>query len=178
MGARILPVAVGLALVLAACGDDEGRVSQESVGTETSTTTTPTDTTPAETTTSPEGPGTAPEDPAAEGKDAGGARNSPEQAPGGAGDEIPASTQALFTGSGGRITPRLVRVPPFIAVRVRLRSGDGQTYELEGGGQSLEAPGGRVARPALFDGLRPGKRLVLRYPDGRVVVEASAEPGP
>lgn len=177
MRSGILPVAVGLALALAACGDDEGRVSQESVGTETSTTTTPTDTAPVQTTTAPVRPQT-PDDPAAEGKDAGGARNSPEQAAGGAGDEIPASTQALFTGSGGRITPRLVRVPPFIAVRVRLRSGDGQTYELQGGGQSLEAPGGRVARPVLFDGLRPGKRLVLRYRNGRVVVEASAEPGP
>src|SRR2546425_9731194 len=55
---------------------------------------------------------------------------SPENQPGGAGDEEPIRTQALVTGRGGRISPRVVRVPPLIAVRLELRSGDGRSYGL------------------------------------------------
>jgi len=174
--------AVGLALALGACGDDdEGRVSQESAGTETSsgstTATAPTQTAPVETV--PEAGETAPEEGGAGLSDGhGGGRAAPEDRPGGAGDEIPASTQALFTGRAGKISPPVVRVPPFIAVRVQLRSGDGAAYELGGGGEMLRAAGGGPARPVVFDGLRPGKRLVLTGTGGRVIIEASAEPGP
>ena len=106
-----------------------------------------------------------------------GGQAAPEDQPGGAGDEIPASTQALFTGRAGKISPRIVRVPPFIAVRVQLRSGDGAAYELSGGGDTLRAAGG-MAKSVVFDGLRPGKRLTLTGTGGTVVIEASAEPGP
>jgi len=103
---------------------------------------------------------------------------SPEDQPGGAGDEIPARSQALITGRGGRLSPRRVRVPPFISVRVELHSADGGEYTLRGGGQTLTA-GGRVkAVTADFDGLRPGRRLALAGPAGTVTIEASAEPGP
>jgi len=108
----------------------------------------------------------------------GGARTSPEDEPGGAGDEIPARSQALITGRDGRLSPRRVFVPPFISVRVELRSADGAQYTLRGGGQALTA-GGRVETvTADFDGLRPGRRLVLGGASGTVTVEASAEPGP
>lgn len=169
--------AIGLAVALGACGgDDEGRVRQEPAGTETSTATTPADTAPTQT--GPAETETAPEDSGAGLPDGhGGGQAAPEDRPGGAGDEIPASTQALFTGNAGRISPRIVRVPPFIAVRVALRSGDGAAYELSGGGKTLRAAGGS-AEPVTFDGLRPGKRLTLRGTGGGVVVEASAEPGP
>ncbi len=169
---------LGLAFALGACGDDdEGRVSQESAGTDTSpASTTPTDTTPAET--APAETETAPEDAGAGVPDGhGGGQAAPEDRPGGAGDEIPASTQALFTGRAGEISPSIVRVPPFIAVRVQLRSGDGATYELSGGGKTVRAEGGS-GEPVVFDGLRPGKRLTLTGTGGRVVIEASAEPGP
>ncbi len=56
---------------------------------------------------------------------------SPEDEPGGAGDEEPARTLALFTGEGGRITPRTVRVPAFISIRVELRSEDGAGIRAE-----------------------------------------------
>src|SRR4029078_5822261 len=46
------------------------------------------------------------------------AETSPESLPGGAGDEEPARVLALFTARGGRITPPVVRVPPFISVKV------------------------------------------------------------
>jgi len=103
---------------------------------------------------------------------------SPEDQPGGAGDEIPARSQALITGRGGRLSPRRVFVPPFISVRVELRSADGAEYTLEGAGKRITAGGGVARTTADFDGLRPGRRLVLSGPTGRVTVEASAEPGP
>ena len=58
---------------------------------------------------------------------------SPEDQPGGAGDEEPARSLALLTGEGGRITPPTVRVPAFISIRVELRSGDGREYGLRFG---------------------------------------------
>ena len=102
----------------------------------------------------------------------------PEDQPGGAGDEIPARSEARITGQGGRLSPRLVRVPPFISVRVVLRSADGATYSLRGDGKRLSVGGGTASMSADFDGLRPGRRLTLGGPAGRVTVEASAEPGP
>ena len=180
MRAKAAVAALGLALALGACGDDEGRVSQESSGTETSpgasTSTTPTDTAPVET--APAETETVPEDAGVGLPDGHGrGQTDPEDRQGGAGDEIPASTQALFTGRAGRISPRTVRVPPFIAIRVELRSGDGASYELSAGGQTVRAAGG-PAEPVVFDGLRPGKRLSLTGTGGGVVIEASAEPGP
>ena len=169
--------ALGLALALGGCGDDDERVtSQESAQTETSNASTAADTTPTEA--GPARTETAPEDSGAGLPDGhGGGQEAPEDRPGGAGDEIPDGTQALFTGQAGRISPRIVRVPPFIAVRAELRSGDGATYELSGGGETLRAAG-RPSEPVVFDGLRPGKRLTLTGTGGRVIIEASAEPGP
>jgi hypothetical protein len=106
-----------------------------------------------------------------------GAPPSPEESPGGAGDEVPASSQALLTGRRGEITPRVVLVPPYIAVRVELRSGDGAPYVLRGHGRELIA-GADAPASATLDGLRPGARYILRSESGRVVIEASAEPGP
>jgi hypothetical protein len=105
---------------------------------------------------------------------------SPEDQPGGAGDEAPARSQALFTGRAGRITPRLVRVPPFISIRVELRSADGGAYGLRFGSRTVRAGGPVGASSLPLPGLRPGRRVVGR-PVGRgsrVVIEASAEPGP
>ena len=104
---------------------------------------------------------------------------SPEDQPGGAGDEEPARSQALLTGKGGRISPRLVRVPPFISVRVELRSSDGRKYGLRMAGRRLSVGGGSGSASTTLDGLRPGAAYVGRGSDGsRVRIEASAEPGP
>jgi hypothetical protein len=103
---------------------------------------------------------------------------SPEEQPGGAGDEVPASSQALITGRGGRLHPTVVRVPPFIAIRVELSSTDGVEYELAGGGRDVKAGGEIRSASTTYEGLRPGKRLVLSGPQGKVTIEATAEPGP
>ena len=105
---------------------------------------------------------------------------SPEDQPGGAGDEEPARTPALFTAENGRITPRVVRVPAFISIQVELRSADGQTYGLRFGDTTITAGGELASVSTTIDGLRPGERIVGK-PTGAgnpVRVEATAEPGP
>ena len=105
---------------------------------------------------------------------------SPEAMPGGAGDEEPARTLALLTGKAGRITPRLVRVPPFISVTIELRSADGATYSLRFGDTTVAAGERLSAMSRTIDGLRPGSSIVGR-PQGAgnpVRIEATAEPGP
>ena len=165
------------ALALGACGDDdEGRVEQDTASTTTSPSTTPTDTAPVKTEAEPKTQTeTAPQ--AGGGGGTGGAAPGEEQE-GGAGDEIGASSQALVTGRGGNLAPRLIRVPPFIAIRVELRSADGKSYELSARGKTLRADSDIASASTSFAGLRPGRKLVLTGRAGRVVVEASAEPGP
>lgn len=104
----------------------------------------------------------------------------PEEEPGGAGDEEPARSLAMFTGRGGRIAPRTIRVPAFLSIRVELRSADGRDYGLRIAGETIKVSGGLGSVSTTFDGLRPGQALV-GTPIGQgnpVRVEATAEPGP
>jgi hypothetical protein len=105
---------------------------------------------------------------------------SPEDQPGGAGDEEPIRSEAVVTGRGGLLAPRLIRVPPFIAVRLELRSADGRSYGLKVAGEELRVERGRKRDSALLEGLGAGERYVAR-PIGvgnTVRIEATAEPGP
>jgi hypothetical protein len=105
---------------------------------------------------------------------------SPEDQPGGAGDEEPARTLALFTAENGRIAPRVVRVPAFISIQVELRSKDGREYGLRFGDVTITAGGGLRSVSTTIDGLRPGNAIVGK-PTGAgntVRIEATAEPGP
>ena len=104
----------------------------------------------------------------------------PEEEEGGAGDEEPARTLALFTARDGRISPRAVRVPAFISIQVELRSADGKTYGLKFGNTTITAGGELNSVSTTIDGLRPGE-AIFGTPTGagnRVRVEATAEPGP
>ncbi|HYI79579.1 MAG TPA: hypothetical protein VEW67_01805 [Thermoleophilaceae bacterium] len=168
-------LATVLALGLAACGgDDEDDGGNTGAGTTTEQTdTATTETTPTVTETTETGGGEA----------EGGGAKPPSTVPsedqeGGAGDEVPASSQALVTGNGGKLSPGTVRVPPFIAIRVQLRSADGVEYELTGGGKTIKAGGEIESAGTTFDGLRTGEKLVLTGPQGKVTVIANAEPGP
>jgi ABC-type phosphate transport system substrate-binding protein len=94
------------------------------------------------------------------------------------GDEVPISTQALFTGRGGKITPGKIEVPPFIAVTVVLKSADGKTYSIQAKNHGIATNG--TARLKLA-GLRAGDRYVIKNNSGtpaRLIIEANAEPGP
>jgi hypothetical protein len=105
---------------------------------------------------------------------------SPEDQPGGAGDEEPARSLALFTGENGRITPRTIRVPAFISIRVELRSEDGREYGLAFGDDTIRVSGGLSSVSTTIDGLRPEEAIVgtPTGPGNRVRIEATAEPGP
>jgi hypothetical protein len=105
---------------------------------------------------------------------------SPEDQPGGAGDEEPARSLALLTGDGGRILPRRVRVPAFISIRIELRSKDGREYGLRFPGATLRVSGGLSSASTTLDGLHPGEAVVGRPtgPGNPVRIEATAEPGP
>ena len=108
-------------------------------------------------------------------------KTSPEDQPGGAGDEKPIATQTLFTGNNGTISPARIRVPPFIAVQVVLRAKDGKGYTLTVGGHELAVGEGRKRATAKLDGLRPGGRYVVKNVFGtpkQLVIVANAEPGP
>jgi hypothetical protein len=100
--------------------------------------------------------------------------------PGGAGDEEPARTLALFTARVGQIRPRLVRVPAFISVQIELRSADGAAYALRFGDTTIRAGGQINSTSTTIDGLRPGESIV-GVPQGagnKVRISATAEPGP
>jgi hypothetical protein len=95
------------------------------------------------------------------------------------GDEEPIRSEAVFTGKGGRLTPREIRVPAFIAIRVLLRSSDDGSYSLKIGGKTLSIGGGGTGLDELdLDGLLPDESYKGTSPQGDVKVVASAEPGP
>jgi hypothetical protein len=166
--------ALGIALVLAlsGCGGDDEEASTTPV------TTTPTETLATETETATTGSETEQAPPEVETETT--PAESPEDEEGGAGDEEPARTLALFTAENGRITPRVVRVPAFISIQVELRSKDGREYGMRFGGVTLTAGGDLGSVSTTIDGLRPGK-AIAGTPTGagnRVRIEATAEPGP
>ena len=161
-----------LALAFAGCGgDDEPSPTTERQGTASEATTETTETQATEVHPETE---TLPNDGDGTGTGTG------ESAPGGAGDEEPAQTLALFTGNDGDITPRTIRVPAFISIRLELRSGDGAEYALTFGDKTIKVPAELNSVSTTFDGLRPGAKLVGKATgaSGQVVVEATAEPGP
>jgi hypothetical protein len=159
-----------LVLGLSGCGgDDEEPASTAAGPAETAATETQAARTETETETEPQSPVTESE-PA----------ESPEDQPGGAGDEEPARTLALFTADNGRVAPRVVRVPAFISIQVELRSKDGREYGMRFGDVTITAGGGLHSVSTTIDGLRPGK-AILGKPTGAgntVRIEATAEPGP
>jgi hypothetical protein len=161
---------VAAALGAAGCGgDDEPEATVPTTTAETETT--PVVTTPTDTQTETKPMETAPRT---------ATETSPEDMPGGAGDEEPARTLALFTARGGRIRPRLVRVPAFISVQIELRSADGQNYALRFGDVTIRAGGEINSTSTTIDGLRPGESIagVPQGAGNRVRISATAEPGP
>jgi len=165
-------------LALAGCGADDEQVAQDprtsqSPELSTGTNREPTDGTASESEPA-EPPGTE-----AEPKSPSTDTTSPEDQPGGAGDEEPVGIDASFTGRGGKISPRVVRVPPFIEVTVRLRSADGARYQLQIAGQRLTAGGGKRSDSVRLAGLHQGGAYRGRLANGTPVrIEATAEPGP
>ena len=105
-------------------------------------------------------------------------RSSPEDDEGSAGDERPIRSEVRVEGRDGALTPRRLRVAPFIAVRLELRSRDERHYRARVAGRTLVAGPGERARITL-DGLMPDRSYALRGLDGAgdVRIVASGEPG-
>jgi hypothetical protein len=164
-------VVIALAMAVSGCGGDD---EESSATLPTDTVTTPTQTATVEAPTE-----TEQESPEAETEAAPG-ETGPEDQPGGVGDEEPARTLALLTAEDGRITPRVVRVPAFIAIQVELRSKDGREYGVRFGDVTITAGGGLSSVSTTIDGLRPGKAITGEPtgPGNPVRIEATAEPGP
>ena len=154
--------------MFAACGDDE-EDTEPPAQTAPTTSASPPVTTPP-----PEVPGTkGGNDPDAEPRTV-----PPEEQQG---DEEPIRSEAVFTGRNGGLTPRAIRVPAFIAIRVLLRSTDAgreQSYSLDIGGKRLAIGHTATVDEVELDGLLPGESYKGRSPQGNVRVVASAEPGP
>jgi hypothetical protein len=189
---RTAALLAALGLALAGCGDDDDEepavptVGQppptaeqapptEETEAETEATEAETEATEVETDETDAGPEPEPAEPEEREPPA-----PPEDQPGGAGDEEPARSLALLTGEGGQITPRTIRVPAFISIRVELRSADGRVYGLIFDGEAIRVAGAIGSKSITIDGLRPGEAIVgtPTGPGNRVRIEATAEPGP
>ena len=166
---KLVPFAV-LALAFAGCGGDDDQSASTPQATAPSTSeTAPTTEVDPETETLPNN-----------GDGNGVGTSEPETQTGGAGDETPAATLALFTAKNGDITPRTVAVPAYISILVELRSGDGKQYSLTFGDKTLQVPDALHSVSTRFAGLKPGAKLVgtPTGASGMVVISATAEPGP
>ena len=171
--------AAALVLALASCGGDHENGSTTSRTSASDSATARSETTATETTPANESEAeTGTEETGQTGETD--TSTSPEDEPGGAGDEEPARTLALFTGENGSISPRVVRVPAYISVRVELRARDGGEYGLSFDGRTIKVSGALHSVATTFDGLRPGAEIVgtATGGTGSVRIEATAEPGP
>jgi hypothetical protein len=93
--------------------------------------------------------------------------------------EEPVRSEAVFTARNGRITPRRIEVPAYIAITVVLRPKDERDYSITMEGKRMSV-GGNIEEAFLsLDGLRPGERYLGSTANGRrLVISATAEPGP
>ena len=75
---------------------------------------------------------------------------SPEESPGGAGDEEGIQVTARFTlGSGGSLSPDGAQVPAFLGVAVVVDNQDGTAHRLEVGDRGAALPAGRTTTLSL-----------------------------
>jgi hypothetical protein len=90
---------------------------------------------------------------------------SPEDAPGGAGDEEGIRVPARFVLEGGRLVPASLRVPAFLNIAVTVENRDASAHRLEVGDRGAQLPAGRTITlslpgraatdlPVLVDGTR------------------------
>jgi len=145
--------------VVAGCGGDEPSVAPPETATATATATPAATATPTATATAT-------------------ASASPEEQPGGAGDEEPARVPLEFTLSDAGLKPATISVPAFLGLEliVHNRTSAPQRVVLEGSGE-LDVPAGDTAR-ARFEGRRSGTYEVDAGSAGHAEVIVGVEPGP
>jgi hypothetical protein len=104
---------------------------------------------------------------------------SPEDQPGGAGDENEAARVPVeFTVNDATISPRMVAVPAFLALEliVHNRGSQEAVVRLQAAEPLTVAPG-KTAR-ARLEGRKKGSYVVDAGPAGRAVLVTGAQPGP
>ena len=107
---------------------------------------------------------------------------SPEDQPGGAGDEEPARSEAVLEISrAGALSPKRVQVAPFIAVKLILRPARGRDYEVTVRGPAYTGQAGGNRESDLdLEGLRPGQQYEVEENESgsRALIVASDDVGP
>jgi hypothetical protein len=161
----MLILAIWAGLLLTGCGGDDSTVSSSPAETATPT---------ATATASPTATPTATASATATAT----ATASPEDQPGGAGDEEPARVPLEFTLSASGLKPSTISVPGFLGLEliVHNETSQPQRVTLEGSG-TLDVPANDSAR-ARFEGRRPGTYKVDAGPAGTAKVIVGVEPGP
>jgi hypothetical protein len=88
---------------------------------------------------------------------------SPEEQEGGAGDEEEARSEVELEFTSRGLEPPIVRVAPFIAVKLIVRSVDGAEYNLTvSGPTSGGGANGTTEADLDLEGLRPGQKYEVR----------------
>lgn len=109
------------------------------------------------------------------------APTSPEEQEGGAGDEEAARSEVVLEFSNEGLEPPIVRVAPFIAVKLIVRSVDGSEYNVSvSGPRSGGGAAGSSEADLDLEGLRPGQKYAVREKNtGSVTaIVASDDVGP
>ena len=148
---------LGVTLVVTGCGDDEDEAAREAPTADVVTTQ------EAGTAELPDAP------------------TSPEDEEGGAGDEEPARSEVELEFTRDGLEPPIVRVAPFIAVKLIVRSVDGSEYDLSVSGPlSGGGANGNTETDLDLEGLRPGQKYEVREKNSGSVtaIVASDEVGP
>jgi hypothetical protein len=103
---------------------------------------------------------------------------SPEDQPGGAGDEEPTRVPVQFTITDGKISPPQVAVPAFLALELIVRNESSQqvVVRLEGA-EPMTVGAGETGR-ARLEGRKKGSYVVDAGDAGQAVLVTGAEPGP
>jgi hypothetical protein len=103
---------------------------------------------------------------------------SPEDQPGGGGDEEPARTELEFRGTKSGVKPRQAGVAPYISVKVTLTSEDGSSHTLTIDGHTAKVGGTRTSAFFTLPGLRPGKSYRGTVDGKPLRILSTSEPGP
>jgi hypothetical protein len=104
---------------------------------------------------------------------------SPEDQPGGAGDEAAIRVPAEFTISeGGTMTPQQVAIPAFFTIELIVHNKTSKTVDVRWVGEKVMSvpPGGKG--DVEVKGRKKGTWLVDASPAGQAVVITGAKPGP
>ncbi len=103
---------------------------------------------------------------------------SPEDQPGGAGDEEPTRVPVEFTITDGKISPPQVAVPAFLALELIVNNKSSQqvVVRLEGA-QPMTVGAGETGR-ARLEGRKKGSYVVDAGSAGQAVLVTGVEPGP